>query len=509
LSNVFDTRAGISGKNQAEAYGGALHIEVKLNDQWTIKNIVAYRKDNNIQQIDFDSLPAADVDVPVIYKNKQLTEELQLLYQNNYVSGIAGFYFIDATANDTFDVILDVVGTLIGLPGLNANTSGTIDTSSWSFFGDLTFDLDEMFGMSGFELAVGGRYTSDKRTANILRRTFIGGNTPAFGGMPTLIATTSDFQGSKTFRDFNPRVSLSYSPNDNHNIYVTYSEGFKGGSFDPRGQTSSVTVDFNGDGVVDDKDIFQFMLFKPETVDSVELGWKSTLFDGRVSSNLALFYSKYKDVQIPGSQGGIDPITGAPTFIGVTTNAGRARFWGVEWEGSALLADDIFSSGDSFNVSWGGGYINAKYKEFVVGGINIASDRVIQNTPEFSGSFTTTYSHPLTLFGRDGDTSLITSLSYKSRTHQFEVPNSFLDQGGYGLLDSSLVWTSTDGRLQLAVHGKNLLDRKYRVAGYNFLAQNQNGSFISPLTPTLGLEGVEAAFFGQPRTVTGTVQVSF
>lgn len=509
LDDVFDTRAGISGKNEAQAYGGALLVELKLNDEWTIKNIAAYREDDNIQQIDFDSLPSADVDVPVIYENEQFTEEFQILYEGDAVAGVAGFYFIDASAKDTFDVVLDVVGTFIGLPGLNANTSGDIDTSSWSVFGDVTFDLEEIIGLPGVELAVGGRYTSDKRTAHVLRRTFIGGNTEPFGGSPTLIATTSDFDGSKTFTDFNPRVSLSWSPNNEHNFYVSYSQGFKGGSFDPRGQTSAVSVDFDGDGDVDADDIFQFMLFEPEEVDTIELGWKSTLMEGRVTSNFAFFYSDYSNVQIPGSQGGTDPITGAPTFIGVTTNAGGAEFFGIEWEGAALLAEDILGAGDSFSMSWGGGWIDADYTEFLVGTVDVSDDRVVQNTPEFSGALTTTYSHPMDVFGHGGETSLITTVSYKSRTHQFEVPNAFLDQGGYGLFDASLVWTSDDGRLQMAMHGKNLLDREYRVAGYNFLAQNQNGSFVQPLRSTLGAEGVEAAFFGPPRTVTGTIQVQF
>ncbi|MFQ5564440.1 MAG: TonB-dependent receptor [Parvularculaceae bacterium] len=509
LDDVFDTRAGISGRNEAEAYGGALNVELKLNDQWTIKNIAAYRADDNIQQIDFDSLPSADVDVPVIYENEQFTEEFQVLYEGDAIAGVAGVYYIDANAKDTFDVVLDVVGTAIGLPGLNANTTGDVDTSSWSVFGDVTFDLEALFGLPGVELAVGGRYTSNKRTSRVLRQTFIGGNTPIFGGSPTLIATTSDFTGSKRFTDFNPRVSLSWSPNNEHNFYVSYSQGFKGGSFDPRGQSSAVNVDFDGDGDVDDADIFEFFLFEPEEVDTIEAGWKSTLAGGRITSNMAFFYSDYTNVQIPGSQGGADPLTGAPTFIGVTTNAGGAEFFGIEWEGTALIAEDIFGSGDSFSAAWGGGWIDADYTEFLVGTVDVSDDRVVQNTPEFSGALTTTYSHPMDLLGRNGETSFITTVSYKSRTHQFEVPNEFLDQGGYGLFDASLVWTSDDGRLQMAMHGKNLLDREYRVAGYNFLAQNQDGSFVQPITPTLGLEGIQAAFFGPPRTVTGTVSVQF
>ncbi|WP_375204108.1 TonB-dependent receptor [Hyphococcus sp.] len=515
LDDVYDSRGGITGENEAEAYGAALHVELSLNDNWTIKNIAAWRKDDNLQQIDFDALPAVDVDVPVIYDNEQFTEELQLLYESDAVAGVLGFYYIDANAFDTFDVVLDLTGSLTPapfgpLPGLNANTTGEVDTKSWSVFGDLTFDLEELVGLSGVELAVGGRYTSDKRSSRVLRQTFIGGNTPALGGTSSvLIATTSDFEGEETFTDFSPRVSLSWSPNGDHNFYASYSQGFKGGSFDPRGQSSSVTVDFDGDGDVDADDVFEFFLFEPEEVDSYEIGWKARLADGRITSNLALFYADYTNVQIPGSQGGTDPVTMLPTFIGVTTNAGGAEFFGVEWEGTALLAEDMFGAGDAFSIGWGGGWIDADYTQFLVGTVDVSDQRVVQNTPEFSGALTTTYTHPANFFSRGGDVAFITQTSYKSRTNQFEVPNAYLDQGGYGLLDASLVWTSEDGKLQIGVHGKNLLDREYKVAGYNFVAQNADGSLATPLTPTLGLEGVLTAFYGAPRTITGTVQVQF
>ena len=512
LDDEFDSRGGLTGDNEAEAYGGALHVEIPLNEQWTFKSITAYREDENLQQIDFDALPAVDVDVPVIYENEQFTQELQLLYEGAGITGLAGFYYIDANAFNTFDVVLGTTGDLITLPGLNANTTGDVDTSSWSVFSDITFDLEELLDAEGWELAVGGRYTSDKRTSQVLRRTFIGGFTPEFGGTTSvLIATTSDFEGSKKFTDFSPRVSLGYSPNEDHNLYVSYSQGFKGGSFDPRGQSSAVAIDLDGDGDVDADDVFEFFLFDPEEVDSYEVGWKASFMDGLVTSNLALFYADYKNVQIPGSQGGTDPLTGAPTFIGVTTNAGGAEFFGIEWEGTAVLSDDVTGSGDSLLMTWGGGYIDADYTNFEAGSppVDISDDREIQNTPEFSGAITLTYSHPLDFGEQTGEVSFINQVSYKSRTNIFEVPNPLLDQGGYGLWDSSLVWTSDDGGIQVGVHGKNLLDRRYRVAGYNFLAQNQDGSFVQPVTSTLGLEGIISAFYGAPRTVTGTVQLKF
>ncbi len=514
LADVYDSQGGLIGDNEAESYGGALHIDIHLNDQWTIKNIAAYRTDDNIQQIDFDALPAADVDVPVIYKNEQWTEELQLQYASDAVDGLLGFYYLDANAFDTFDVLLST-----SLAGLNANTTGDVDTKSWSVFGDLTFDLEEILGVPGIELSAGGRYTSDERASTVLRRTFLTGPTPPFGGTSTVpLATTSNFEGSETFTDFSPRISLAWSPNDENNLYVSFSQGFKGGSFDPRGQSNRARVDFpgdtvaldvDGDGDFDEEDVKQFFLFEPETVNSYEAGWKSRMAGGKVQSNLAFFYADYNNVQIPGSAGAVDALTGLPTFVGITTNAGGARFYGIEWEGTALLGEDLFGAGDSFQVAWGGGWIDAEYTEFLVsiGGVltDVSNLRVIQNTPEISGALTTNYTHPMA----GGDLAFIMQAAYKSKTHIFEVPNAFLDQGGYGLVDASLVWTSDDGRFQIGVHGKNLFDREYRVAGYNFIAQNQDGSFIQPLTPTLGREGVLTAFYGPPRTVTGTIQVQF
>ena len=257
LDNVFDTRAGLNNPKQSvEAYGFSGVLEWQLSDTLTVKNIAAYRKDESWSPIDFDSLPAADLDVPVLYKNDQFSEEFQLIYEGERLSGVAGFYYLDANAFNDFDVILGTTGDLIGLPGLNANTLGDVDTSTWSVFGDFTYDLTEQFSLS-----VGGRYTSDKRTSQVLRRTFIGGTSERFGGDAVVIATTSDFNGSETYEKFTPRASLSFKPNDNHNIYLSYSEGFKGGGFDPRSQTTAAP-DLDGDGDIDYEDNFQLHVFR-------------------------------------------------------------------------------------------------------------------------------------------------------------------------------------------------------------------------------------------------------
>ena len=505
LDDVYDTRGGIVGPNEVEAFGASLTAELRLSNTLSVKSITAWREDDTVTQIDFDALPQADLDVPAIYENEQFTQEVQLTFEGQDVQGVAGAYYIDANAATTFDVLLATA--VPGLPGLNANTTGDVDTESWALFGDFSFDLARL-GMDGFELSVGGRYTEDERSSQVLRQTLLSGRTPALGGDPdaqVLLATTSDFEGSRSFDSFDPRVSLSYSPNPDHDLYVSYTSGFKGGGFDPRGQ-STAAPDLDGDGTVSRDEVFDFFLFEPEEVDSYEAGWKSSVLNGRLRNNVAVFFADYTNVQIPGSVGVTDPDTGAQTFTGVTTNAGAAEFYGVELEGSLTVSDDLTGAADAFDLAYSLGYIDAEYTEFVgATGEDIADDRVVQNTPRWSGALQTTYARPL----RGGELRFLTVTSFKDSVNQFETPNSLIDQPAYALFDASLVWDAGDGRYQLGLHGKNLADKEYRVSGYNFLAQAQDGSFVQPITPTLGTSGTATAFYGPPRQVFLTLTARF
>ncbi|MFK8014974.1 MAG: TonB-dependent receptor [Gammaproteobacteria bacterium] len=484
-SDVFDTRAGLNVPTQSvEASGVSLVAEWNLNDQWTVRNILSSREDDTFSPIDFDSLPAVDLDVPVNYTNEQFSEELQLLYSSDRLNGILGFYYLDANAFNEFDVVLAQLGDLISVPGLNANTFGDVDTETWSLFADFTYDFSDALSVS-----LGGRYTSDERTSRILRRTFAGGISPAFGGTAVLAATTSDFLGSAEDTEFSPRASVSWRANDDHNLYFSYSEGFKGGSFDPRAQTTGAP-DLNNDGMLSDDEIFDFMRFEPETVKSYEIGWKSSALDGRLQTSLAVFFADYEDVQIPGSIGIDSDGDGInDTFTGVTTNAGKAELPGIEFEGS-------FRANDNWSFGWALGVLDAEYKEFIdATGANVADDAVFQNTPDLTATVNASFETPVAWFGVSGSLAFITSLAYRDDTSQFEFRNALLDQEAFTLWDLSVVWEDDDGRWRAGLHGKNLTDEEYIVAGYDF--------------PALGLEGNVTAFYGNPATVTFTVERGF
>ncbi|WP_342773747.1 hypothetical protein [Qipengyuania marisflavi] len=112
-----------------------------------------------------------------------------------------------------------------------------------------------------------------------------------------------------------------------------------------------------------------------------------------------------------------------------------------------------------------------------------------------------------------GDLNFSTTVSYRSKTNQFETPSAYLDQPGYALVDASLVWSSASDRFSLGVHGRNLTDKRYITSGYQFVATNPDGTPILNAgglpSPTLGLEGIVTAFYGNPRQVFATATFKY
>ena len=488
LDDVFDTRGGlVDPEQEIEAYGGAINVSVELSDALTLRSISAWRRDDTLTPIDFDALPAVDVDVPGGYFNEQISQEFQLLVDTGPLSGLLGFYYLDATADTLFDVRLFTT-----LNGLTAFTNAAVDTETYAVFGDFTFAFSDQLSLS-----VGGRYTWDERTANILRQNYLGGGSPFFGGAGVPFgAASTNFTGSRSFNKFTPRASLSFQPTPDHNIYASFSQGFKGGGFDPRGVGANAP-DLNGNGIRgENAEVAQFLSFAPESVDSYEIGYKGNLFDGRLYVAVAGFYADYTDVQIPGSVACI--VAGLPSFCGVTSNAGAATFKGLELEFNARLGESFATDGDRLNLSGAIGYIDAQYDEYITNIASVPTDvadfRQVQNTPEWTASGTLAYMTPLGA----GRLNLGTTLSYRSSVNQFEIPSPYIDQAGFALWDASIVYTAPDDRWSIGLYGKNLTDKEYRTSGYSFIVGNATTG-----VPTLGANGLPIASLGREGTLTG------
>ena len=505
LDNVYDTNAGLNfPKQDIQAGGLSMTATAKLTDNLTFKSISAWRKDRSFTPIDFDSTPSVDVDVPAVYRNEQTSQEFQFQWSSSKVNGIVGFYYLGAKASTGFDVLLNTT-----LANLDAYTAGDVRTETTSVFGDFTFDFTPQLSLS-----VGGRYTWDQRKSFVYKANFLGGPlygaTSEFGGNPTLnLGASTNFRGEANFKRFTPRASLSFKPSANHMFYVSYSEGFKGGGFDPRGSGTSAPISNPAVGRTY-QDIYNYLSFDPESVNSYEIGWKGSAFDKRLTWALDGFYADYKNVQIPGSVA--CTIGGVASFCGITTNAAKARIKGIELETNAILARDFAGPRSNITLSGTLGYIDPQYKHYIgPTGAEVSQYRQFQNTPKWTVSGTLAATLPIA----SGDLNASTTVSYRSLTHQFEVASPFLDQPAYTLWDANLTYSFGSKRqYSFGVHAKNITDVRYKTSGYQYLAANAaTGAIIytptGGVTPTLGKEGIATAFYGNPRQVFGTFSLKF
>lgn len=505
LPDVFDTAGAIDDpKQDIEAWGLAMNIKVDLTDALMFKSISAWRKDHSATPIDFDASPTVDLDVPAFYDNEQLSQEFQLAYDKGPLQALVGFYWLNASADTYFDSRTYTTLPAL-LPMLTGHTEADVDTKTWAVFGDVTYNFTDQLSLS-----VGGRYTWDKRDADIIKQTYFRGGGERFGNAGILFSTDTNFSGSAVYKKFTPRASLSFKPNRDHNIYASYSQGFKGGGFDPRGVGKNAPTT-NPSGIPSDAEVADYLSFKPETVNSYEIGYKGNLLNGALYVAAAAFRMDYKDIQIPGSVA--CTVSGVPTFCGVVSNAGKARLQGLELETTAQLGRDLATSGDRLSLSASMGYIDAKfrkYETFIAGQtVDVADYRHIQNTPKWTASGTLSYDLPV----GEGDLMFGTTVSYRSKVHQFEYPNPYLDQKGYALWDASLVYSAPGDRWTLGVYGKNILDKEYITSGYSYIQQDAVTGAVIPGAngnpiPTLGTQGTLTGFYGNPRQVfvTGTVK---
>lgn len=484
-SNVYDTRAGIGDDNSVGTEGYSLTAEWNLNSNYTVKSITAYREGETTTPIDFDALPQNDFDVPANYMDDQFSQEFQLLVDQGPLTGVAGIYFLDANASGAFDVIL-------GGLGVSVYQAGDQKKENFSIYGDFTYDINEQFSV-----AFGGRYSKDETTADVLREVWLGAGSGSFdpsNTTSTFLVAQTDYQGlTAEDEQFTPRISVSYKPNEDLNLYATYAQGFKAGGFDPRARADLDPLGLSEQG------------FGAETVDSFEVGLKGSFFDDTLLLNTAVFFADYTDQQIT-VQNGVDTDNDSinDTFVSSVFNAGKSEYTGLEIEGTWFASD-------AFTVSGNLGYIDAQIKEIISADVNIADQFVTQNTPELQGRVSLNY---FTDLGANrGDLSVTGSLSYRdayslfNRANQgfaagsnatFTTGGPALDPEAYTLVDLSLVWTSETEKYRLGLHGRNLTDEEYRVAAYNFVSPSQ-----------LGVDGAYSAFYGSPRTVTASLSVDF
>jgi iron complex outermembrane recepter protein len=214
---------------------------------------------------------------------------------------VGGFYLDEESP---VSVLRDNRNTLTFVQS-NSSIITKLSNRSASAFGQIDYRFAQSWAVDA-----GVRYSEDSQRYT---RLAIPGPPP-----PGCFPCTSDVNSD----EITGRFGLKYFATDDVMFYGTYSKGYKAGgiNLDPRQQP-----------------------YEPETNKMGELGVKSTLADGRLRVNAAVFYSDYDGIQLSS----LTAVGTPPALLPNTLNAAPAEIYGGELEVTGRLNALEFNLGIS------------------------------------------------------------------------------------------------------------------------------------------------------------------
>lgn len=302
-----------------------------------------------------------------------------------------------------------------------------------AYFGQVNIDLTDQL-----ELSLGLRYDEDERTNEI----------------------TGD---NETFSDTQPKVTLSYQPNEQWTFYATYSEGFRSGGFNA-------------------SDVFQDR-FDQEELENYELGFKANLFGGRLDLSGAAYYMDFSNQQFF--------LFSTTDAVQSLVNAKSSEITGVELEFHAQITDRL-------TIDGGVNYIDSELKELgEFPAFDIPEEQINGNdllfTPEYTFNLSGQYMIPIE--NRYGIDVIARADFIRYGRMYWGIDNVESEsQEPYNLLNLRLSLEKDDWRISL--YADNVNDKEYDT--FCFI-----GRFIG------NSMGINPCFDGNPRRYGIEVSMNF
>ncbi|WP_150295558.1 TonB-dependent receptor [Sphingobium estronivorans] len=459
----------------------ALFVDHQLTAEWaasdtvTIRSLSSYRGFEAKQFVNYglgQSSPFYPVSFEQFhrYRTKQYTQEVQLIGSiGDRVEYTGGLYYFRETGRHFIDGSLGLLAVPVIIPSTRDVTTKSISKAAYLQATITPPVLDDRM-----KLTLGGRYTEDQRNATR--------NSTSFG-FPVDVDVTND----RKFTNFSPSANLSMQWTPAIMTYAKVSKGYKAGGSSEGGPDFTAT-------------------YAPEKVTTYELGLKSQFFDRLVTLNAALFYNKFKDLQVDFVADAVD------TSIVSTVNAGSAEVKGLE-------AEIILQPSVDFNIRAAYTYLDPKMKRITAPAgtnfdpaVNPASP--FQVGDDVTGYFTLPFVPKNALsvsadwtFLRSGDAEFSMHGSYNYQQAMYTssaagamvVGRNFYRNDSTNITNARITWKQpvSVGDFSLSVFADNLFDERHRdfVIGVG-------GSSLTGFTST-------TAPWSEPRTIGVEARVSF
>ena len=281
---------------------------------------------------------------------------------------------------------------------------------------------------------------------------------PALPAAPIFSTSLAPQIGTNpTIKQDNSNVSFKagadWKPSDGMLVYASFSRGYRGAAFNGQAYVSVAELTFAA----------------PETIDSYEVGFKTTFLDRRAEINAAAFHYDYSNQQF------LDNFTlpcGCATGFH-TVNAPKSRISGAELELRAKASSD-------FELRASIGVLDTKYVELALHGVNLSGNKMV-TAPDFSARAGVDWR-----FAQLGAGDLHLQLDGNYYGKQYFDPQNTerIAQDAYSVANARLALEGSRGHYTVGAWVKNLGNREYLAYGLN----QQSGI------------GVDYALVGEPRT---------
>ncbi|MXP24970.1 TonB-dependent receptor [Altererythrobacter indicus] len=327
LTQDFPSKAIVN----TQLYYGTVALDLGFA---TAKSITSYQKLHSEQSWDADGLTAdlfeAETYSPLTFggtrydhvaawesDTKSWTQEFNISSNGSGpLSWIAGAVYLKST-NEQY--VLEFRGsddnlvppvlprdTEVGTPALDTITYAelsSITRKAWAAYAQATYDMTDQL-----KLTAGLRYNHDKYTGESAT------NSDVYASGPFLQPEST---GGYSTAEWTGKLALEYSLTPDNMVYASFTRGFKPGGINSAasgGNSMSIKP-----------------TYKPEVVNSFEVGSKNKFLNRTAQLNLSAFYYDYKDMQF---------LEEDPMLYGEgTSNAPKAEIYGLELEGLWLLND--------------------------------------------------------------------------------------------------------------------------------------------------------------------------
>jgi iron complex outermembrane recepter protein len=376
---------------------------------------------------------------------------------------LLGLYYGEDDGVGPLNAFINVDGlTTLPLPQTGAYVymdpqAATVDTSQAVFLDGYWSVLDSL------RLVFGIRFSTDEQeftqTFQPDLRLASGTEVPLssliVGLLPLFSETCEDLTSRYETESTDPKLGLEWNVTDGVMLYTQYQTGYKSGGFDI---TVSCTANYD-----------------PEEIESYEAGLKTTLLDGALTLNAAVFDYAYTNFQVQQVEG----------FGSKIENAPEASSRGAEIE---LTYNPSFWFALDAQYS----YLDTEYTEYFSRDgyrnttilINDApledlSGNKLSRSPENSVNIGSTFFLPIQKFGLSM-AQLRLEMYYSDELYFREFNRDIERQEAYTLYNAYLSIASESDRYKLNLFVKNITDEDYQVGQLPMDIVKYRGGYYAP-----------------------------